>query len=128
MRTIFKTIGLLVVILIVTIACVFLWYGREQDIDFTSYFQTPLNTCNGELEVNTIEYETLLVWLSNNQSGWKNNPATIAPGYFYHSDEITVSVLDNFVVINFLDDGEWSQVQKSANTDAIRNECVVCFE
>ncbi|MDT0630087.1 hypothetical protein [Alteromonas sp. W364] len=124
MRTLFKTVGLLVVILIVTIAGFVLWYGREQNIDFTSYLRTPLNTCNGEVEVNTIEYETLLDWLSNNQSGWTNNPATFAPGYFYRSDEITVSVLDNFVVINFLADGEWSQVQKSANTDAIRNECV----
>lgn len=118
-----KIIGVTILLIGAFTIVLLLWLDRSQEIDFTRLLPATLNTCEGEIEQGTREYDTLMLWLALNKSGWRNYPATVAPGYFYRGNKITINVYENGAVINYGIENTWSQVHVQANTESINGTC-----
>ena len=120
---IIKILGMVVLFSIIFVASFLLYYGRSQTIDFMSMIEDEIEICNQTIYKNDKKFIQLSDWLKKNQTGWKQYPATQAVGYVYNKKNIVINVGKGWVVVNYGEGKEASQVILSADTTRINGQC-----
>ncbi|MDO6540852.1 hypothetical protein Q4524_19870 [Alteromonas stellipolaris] len=120
MKIFLKLTIFVLVALFAVLGSLVVWYDREQHIDFLSMFPESFETCHGDVSGGSGD---LAHWFSLNKDGWKNHPASLAPGYLYKSSKLNINVHPDWVVVSYLDNKNWQQVIKYSQASSIFREC-----
>ena len=118
-----KLLGALVLISALIITSFFLYYSRTQTIDFSKMLGNEVLVCNQTIDKNHTKYIQLKSWLQKNKTGWKNTPASVLQEYIYSSKDLNINVSTGWVVINYGNSENRSQVNISADTTDIIGKC-----
>ena len=113
LNSIFRRVLQILIFIAILLGLIFLYFNRDQSIDFSVQLPPELEYCETVIESNSLEYLRLKNWLESNQDGWKNTIATYVPVNTVRAPTISINILQNFVVINYQDKNKkWSQVVK----------------
>ena len=124
MKRFIKVIVWIVVIIAVVLTGIFLYWDREQEIDFAAIMPDELEHCDRTIGRNAAEYIRLKDWFESNQKGWKNTPVSYVPTQTYTSPKLSVNILVGGVVVNYeKESGSWSQVINRTETNELPEEC-----
>lgn len=126
MKQFFKFAAITTTLLIVIVMAAYLYWSREQQIDFSSKLPIELSHCDRTITPSNEEYTQLKTWLNTHQFGWENTaPVTYATKTEYLALHISINVLSFAVVINYkTEDGSWNQVIHDKNVTDLSNQCV----
>jgi len=124
MKRFIKVVVWIVVISAVVLTGIFLYWNREQEIDFAAILPDELEHCDRAIGQDNAEYIRLKGWFESNQKGWKNTPASYVPKHTYNSPNLSVNILVGGVVVNYeTESGRWSQVVNRTEADDLSLEC-----
>ena len=120
-----KNIAVTIFIGVVTVVVIIMYWGRNQQIDFTSILPKEITHCATLLNQSSPDYIALLNWFKDNIQGWENTPATYVPISTYTAPNISVNVMEKGVVVNYqTKDGSWAQVINNNDISHVTNKCV----
>ncbi len=124
MKRILKFFLVLFVFVVLIIAMVFLYWEREQKINFTHLLPPKLQYCGNNITSEDIEHSELKSWFKSNQQGWRNTLVTYVPKTTYTGSGISVNILDNAVIVNYQNSLDmWNQVIKEKKNNELLNKC-----
>ena len=119
-----KNIALTIFIGVVTIVTIIMYWGRNQQIDFTSILPNEVTHCDVILNQSSPNYISLSNWFKDNTQGWENTPVTYVPISTYTAPNISVNVMGKGVVVNYqTKDGNWVQVVNHKDASHLVNQC-----
>ena len=113
-----------IIVLSLILFIIFLYYNRNQSIDFSSKLPTSFKYCNKTINSNHPNYIDLKNWLKLNQENWKNNPASHMPVIYYYSPTISINIQKNRVIINYeYSNKNYHQVSREKKTEELIHIC-----
>ena len=119
-----KIVSVTVFIGVVTVVTIIMYWGRNQQIDFTSILPNEVTHCDVILNPNSPNYISLSNWFKDNTQGWENTPVTYVPISTYTAPNISVNVMGKGVVVNYqTKDGNWVQVVNHNDASHLVNQC-----
>ena len=122
-KSIFKVASISLFFIVFVILSIYLYWSRERTIDFVKMLGTEVSVCGDYLNRDDLKFIALYKWLEGNKEGWQVYPVTQLPGYIYSSNNISINVNENFVVINYKTNSGYNQVTKNADTNTIIGQC-----
>lgn len=95
----------------------------SQSINFSKFMPQSFEFCGQEITPESANYQSLLNWFKSNSNGWQKSPASYVPGQVFKSENMTVNIINNLVIVNYQSKGAWSQLVKKANTGGLVKPC-----
>lgn len=123
---IIKIFLIIIAFIIVSIFIIFLYWNRNQTINFANTLPNSFEHCNRTIFKNDIEYIELKNWFEHNQKNWKNTPASYAPNNYYYSSNpyMSINIGKKYVVINYEDSNKNPhQVIKEKKIGELIHDC-----
>jgi len=126
MKRFLKFAVITTILLVALVMTAYMYWNREQQIDFTSKLPIELTHCGRTITPSNDEYTQLKTWLNSHQFGWKNaGPVTYATKIEYLAKNISINVLSFAVVVNYkTEDGNWNQMIHNKNVTELSKQCV----
>lgn len=123
MKRFFKFAAIITILLIVIVMAAYLYWSREQHINFSTKLPTEFNYCSKTINASDQEYIDLKNWLEWNQYGWTNFVAiTEIEPITYISKNISINISDYGVAITYrTENSSWNYVVKG--TPSLLKQC-----
>ena len=119
-----KIVSVIIFTGVVTVVATIMYWGRNQQIDFTSILPNEVTHCDIILNQSSSNYIALSNWFKDNTQGCESTPVTYAPISTYTAPNISVNVMGKGVVVNYqTKDGNWVQVVNHNDASHLVNQC-----